>query len=51
MVHLNSTGLEMTKEWTDGACICGGKPLAMAGLDMRGILIYFMQIFLDRFTT
>lgn len=51
MVYPNSSRLEMTRARPDGASICDGKPLAMAGLDMREMLIYFMQISLDHFTT
>lgn len=43
--------LEMRRTGPDGACICDSKPLAVAGPDVREILIYFMQIPLGHFTT
>lgn len=39
----------MRRAGPDGACICDSKPLAMAGPDVREILIYFMQISLGPF--
>lgn len=44
MAYVNSSRVEVMRARPDGASICDTKPLATAGLDMRGTLIFHANI-------